>query len=396
MKYVIYRYTISLWVVTFYLRSRVYRVSSKKIAILRGIPYSLLSLLLGWWGIPWGPIRTIQSIIINLRGGDTIITPTKLEAEDLKIGKKSYIYPNLERVKASIKALYKHFPDRTINSFSNSISLQDVSIISGEDPIIAAHRLASAIVRHLNLPEGSILINYRNSLQNPGRVELTPENEYLVELQARYKEDQRDIAAILAHEITHVFLYRAGLFLPNTQDNEILTDTASVYLGVGWLTLNAYRVTETKQSNNSGNVYILYQEERLGYLTPEEFGYVIGKRSILFKEKINSFITSLFAREAFHRGFRKARSEYQKPPLKNCGLIKRMLYKWNLRAIRNMSHSAEMKGLSRSFGGYQFDISDGIKVVFECPVCSQKLRLPVNKKIQAHCGVCQSSFECKT
>ena len=26
-----------------------------------------VSLFLGWWGIPWGPIRTIQSIVFNLR-----------------------------------------------------------------------------------------------------------------------------------------------------------------------------------------------------------------------------------------------------------------------------------------------------------------------------------------
>lgn len=93
-------------------------------------------------------------------------------------------------------------------------------------------------------------------MEHPGRVELTPENEYLVELHTRYKEDPRDVAAILAHEITHVFLYRAGLWLPNEYDNEILTDTASTYLGVGWLGLNAFRVTESQQpSVNPGQVY---------------------------------------------------------------------------------------------------------------------------------------------
>lgn len=31
--------------------------------------YSLLSLAFGWWGIPWGPIYTLQSLWITLRGG---------------------------------------------------------------------------------------------------------------------------------------------------------------------------------------------------------------------------------------------------------------------------------------------------------------------------------------
>lgn len=387
MKHVIYRYAISLGIVTFYRASHAYRVSGKREAIFRGLPYSFLSLLLGWWAIPWGPIRTIQSLIVNFGGGETVSEPTNARGT----------YPNLERVKTSIKALYKHFSSQNIHSFSQSFSSDRISMISGEDPVITAHRLASAIVNHLKLPEASILVNYSISLEEPGQVELTPENEYLVKLNARYKDNQRDIAAILAHEITHVFLYRAGLFLSNTYDNEILTDTASVYLGVGWLTLNAYRVTQTTQIDSWGQESIQYRKEGLGYLTPEEFGYVLGKRSIDFQENMNGFITSSAAKKAFQRGFKRAKLEYRQPPMKNCGSLARVLYRWNKKCIVSANRDGNTKNLSHSFDGYKFDISDGIKVVFECPVCSQKLRLPVNKKnIVAHCSVCKSSFQCET
>ncbi|MFM9266504.1 hypothetical protein [Tychonema sp. BBK16] len=387
MKYVIYRYAISLWIVTFYRSSRAYRVSGKKGAILRGLPYSFVSLILGWWGIPWGPIRTIQSLIVNFGGGETVIEPRNAFGN----------YPNLKHIKVSIKAMYKHFSSQNLHSFFHNIYPDKVSIISGEDPIITAHRLASMIVRHLKLPEGSILVNYRTSLEHAGQVELTPGNEYFVELNARYKENQHDIAAVLAHEITHVFLYRAGLSFPNTYDNEILTDTASVYLGVGWLGLNAYRLTKTEKTNSLGQDYIQYQEERLGYLTPEEFGYVLGKRAINFKESMNDFITSSAAKKAFQKGFKRAKLEYRLPPLKKSNLLRRILYRWNKRRIVSASRDENIKNLSHSFDGYKFDISDGIKVVFECPVCSQKLRLPVNKKnIVAHCSICQSSFNCET
>jgi hypothetical protein len=33
------------------------------------IKWSLLTGVLGWWGIPWGPIFSVQSIVRNLRGG---------------------------------------------------------------------------------------------------------------------------------------------------------------------------------------------------------------------------------------------------------------------------------------------------------------------------------------
>ena len=57
MRCVVYPYAVSLGVVTFYRTSRVYAVSNTKSAIFRGIPYSLLSLLVGWWCFPWGFIK---------------------------------------------------------------------------------------------------------------------------------------------------------------------------------------------------------------------------------------------------------------------------------------------------------------------------------------------------
>lgn len=34
--------------------------------------YSLITLLMGWWGIPWGPIYTVQFLYKNIRGGEVI------------------------------------------------------------------------------------------------------------------------------------------------------------------------------------------------------------------------------------------------------------------------------------------------------------------------------------
>jgi hypothetical protein len=36
---------------------------------LAGLPYSLVTLLLGWWGIPWGPLYTPIVLVTNLGGG---------------------------------------------------------------------------------------------------------------------------------------------------------------------------------------------------------------------------------------------------------------------------------------------------------------------------------------
>lgn len=67
--FVIYQYCISLLVITFKRSSNVYFIRPEENTIVKGLPFTLLSLLFGWWGIPWGPIYTIQSIWVNFKGG---------------------------------------------------------------------------------------------------------------------------------------------------------------------------------------------------------------------------------------------------------------------------------------------------------------------------------------
>lgn len=55
-RFVIYTYAISILIMTFRRGSNVFLLKKGEWAIKHGYPYLLLSLLLGWWGIPWGPI----------------------------------------------------------------------------------------------------------------------------------------------------------------------------------------------------------------------------------------------------------------------------------------------------------------------------------------------------
>jgi hypothetical protein len=71
-KFVIFQYTISVLVLTFRRGSDVYFVRAGESAAAKGLPYTLLSLVAGWWGIPWGPIFTIGSLFTNLGGGKDV------------------------------------------------------------------------------------------------------------------------------------------------------------------------------------------------------------------------------------------------------------------------------------------------------------------------------------
>ncbi len=71
-KFVMYQYCISLLVITFKRFSNIYFISHDQNAVVKGLPFTLLSLVLGWWGIPWGPIYTIQGVWINFSGGKDV------------------------------------------------------------------------------------------------------------------------------------------------------------------------------------------------------------------------------------------------------------------------------------------------------------------------------------
>jgi hypothetical protein len=71
-KFVMYQFCISLLVITFKRSSNIYFVSHDQNAVVKGLPFTLLSLVLGWWGIPWGPIYTIQSAWVNFQGGKDV------------------------------------------------------------------------------------------------------------------------------------------------------------------------------------------------------------------------------------------------------------------------------------------------------------------------------------
>jgi len=71
-KFVIYEYCISVVVLTFFRSSNVTFVKADENAVTKGLGYTLLTFFFGWWGIPWGPIRSIQAIITNFKGGKDV------------------------------------------------------------------------------------------------------------------------------------------------------------------------------------------------------------------------------------------------------------------------------------------------------------------------------------
>ena len=71
-KFVLYTYTISILILTFKRPSDIYFVKGHESRAAKGLKYTAITFLLGWWGIPWGPIYSLGSIFGNTLGGKDI------------------------------------------------------------------------------------------------------------------------------------------------------------------------------------------------------------------------------------------------------------------------------------------------------------------------------------
>lgn len=69
---VFYEYCISLIFLSLRRPTPVRRLRPGQRGWIAGLPYSVLSLLLGWWCIPWGFIYTPLVLWTNFRGGRTL------------------------------------------------------------------------------------------------------------------------------------------------------------------------------------------------------------------------------------------------------------------------------------------------------------------------------------
>ncbi|MCN9239730.1 hypothetical protein NGF19_02850 [Streptomyces sp. RY43-2] len=289
-------------------------------------------------------------------------------------------FPHLDTVRAAITALYKRLSYDTVRTFATSVAPADVAFCDQDDLYLGTQRVARELVRHYRLPDARMVVSFRE-MTFAANVELAAGPEYFIELNDRFRTHRRDIGAALAHEVMHVYLHRLGLSFAGTRDNEILTDTATTYLGAGWLLLDAFREDALTS-------------QKLGYLTPEEFGYVLAKRALLFDEDPAIWFTSPQAYTAYTKGLALARRDGQQPPLTAAGWAGRRRY------ARDRRHAQERSGPGpRPDAPYSFTRGDGggpLQVSFPCPTCGQRIRVPVRGRVRARCGLCRTVLECDT
>lgn len=114
------------------------------------------------------------------------------------------------------------------------------------DPAVALEKIAGKIAKWL----GIRIENCNFGFFHPREVAtklgndtagLYIERPETILIHQKYKQDPTSIAAILAHEMMHLYLFRNNVVLPDPAENELLTDLATVETGLGILVLNGFK-----------------------------------------------------------------------------------------------------------------------------------------------------------
>ncbi len=291
-------------------------------------------------------------------------------------------FPHLGSIRRSLRTLIPRIRDGRLPAVPGRPWTAWSTVYDMLEPELSVQRLARVIADAYHLKVGTIVVTFDPNLPVPGRVALGASDDFIIELKSNLKLLPRDISAVLGHEVAHIFLHRHGLRRPDTLEDEILTDTAAALYGFGVLALDTYSVSQHTSADGQG---VTYTERRLGYLTPVEVGYVLEKGGVAGTPE---HLTSHAPMAAFRKGARRHRRDLG-APLADCPWWSRGWYRlW--RWITLLSGwtipltERRVFGLSRQH------------VEFRCPICTQRLRLPVGKAVRATCGTCRHTVPCET
>jgi hypothetical protein len=105
-RFVQYQYCVSILVMTFKRGTDIYFIRADESKTVKGLAWTLLTFVAEWWGIPWGPIYTVQSLWVNLRGGHDL-TPQAATTLRLPID-KSTLYPEQGRAAGGVSNSVTH------------------------------------------------------------------------------------------------------------------------------------------------------------------------------------------------------------------------------------------------------------------------------------------------
>src|SRR5260370_396445 len=113
-----------------------------------------------------------------------------------------------------------------------------LKLSSGEERDLT--NVITDISHHYNIKK-TPSINYdwslKMDLDTAGLIDISTAN-YSIKIPFYYVGKPLPLGSIIAHELTHAFLFSKGIFLENIEENELFTDFTCIYIGLVKLLLN--------------------------------------------------------------------------------------------------------------------------------------------------------------
>ena len=161
----------------------------------------------------------------------------------------------------------------------------------------AIQSAAKKIASHLRLDNMTFIISFATQGKNTaGHIQLDNSNDVFIEIDSELKHDHEAVLSVLAHEICHKYLYKHNLKLFPEFENEILTDTATIFTGLGKLTLNGCEKTHIFSNNNAdGSKTETQQTQKLGYLDKSQFAFLYKICSAIHRIDEKDILSNLSA-----------------------------------------------------------------------------------------------------
>jgi len=154
--------------------------------------------------------------------------------------------------------------------------IHDSPFLVDQSDIISLQSVAKKLAEAIGLGDLTFIVAIAKQKEKVGgHVDLrSGQREVFIEISENVLKYKDSVLATLVHEITHKYLEINGISLPDEKRNEILTDTASVYLGFGKIMLNGcenYTVRHEKDWNSEKTIT---ETLTTGYLNRDHLAFV--------------------------------------------------------------------------------------------------------------------------
>ena len=142
--------------------------------------------------------------------------------------------------------------------------------------IIGIQNAGKIIANFIGLSDYIFVISINKLEKNTGgHIELEyGKKQVFIEISEEILKFEDAILAILAHEITHEYLYINNISFSNKYENEILTDIAAIFLGFGKLMLNGSENEDIWKNYYFGGSTTITDKLGIGYLDRSKLAFV--------------------------------------------------------------------------------------------------------------------------